>query len=90
MSIIKTDDYVINVSKLNKIQEENIKSYEFIIDILNKYLSIMKDILIIENSDYMKLHHVYQYKLLLENTLLQEGILVKKRVSKIEKILNEK
>lgn len=89
-NLISMKEYVINIPKLSKIFEENQKQYELISDILNKYLAITKEMIKIDSIDYVKQHQIYDYKFLLENTLLQEGVIVKKRVSKIEKILNSK
>ncbi len=72
-------EYIVDTEILKNIAIDNLYKYEVLTNILDKYFNTLNDSQFGTNSG--------EYRLLLENTLLNEKILIKKRKSKIDKIL---
>lgn len=81
-------DYIVNINKLKKIHTDNREIYDFLMNILEKYLLILNNMNDVDIIGKITINYMPEYRGLIENTLINEGILIKKRIAKIDKILN--
>jgi hypothetical protein len=84
-----SNNYTLNTEKLLQLSKQEPEYYKFILDMVSKYLDVLNNM----NKDSainFTLAYLPEYRFLIENTLVSANILVTKRQSKIEKVLNSK